>query len=222
MNWPLGRRVLRAGTTRCRLLLSLVATGAVLMASISGDQPAYADTTGVTNPGCSFLNTSSFNPGCLPPDLLTFSGLYAATPDQVDSLQNLETQAVTNTIQDHGLASTDANAVLSWGRGDAQAELFSLIEQAITTSSSSRSTDQQNAVAWVQAVEQREAEQAAQDAGLEYVKWAGLDQGTYGSDIATNATESDLQSFLSGTPEPYNNDRFRRLLHLPVAGAVPV
>jgi hypothetical protein len=96
--------------------------------------------------------------------------------------------------------------VLSWGRADAQAELFSLIEQAITTSSSSRSTDQQNAVAWVQAVEQREAEQAAQDAGLEYVKWAGLDQGTYGSDVATNATESDLQSFLSGTPEPYNND----------------
>ena len=116
MNWPLGRRVLRAGTTRCRILLSLVATGAVLMASIGGDQPAYADTTGVTNPGCSFLNTSSFNPGCLPPDLLTFSGLYAATADQVDSLQDLETQAVTNTIQDHGLASTDANAVLSWGR----------------------------------------------------------------------------------------------------------
>ena len=103
MNWPPAHRVLRAGRTRRRLLLPLVVVGAVLMAAIAGGQPAYADTTGVTNPGCSFLNTSSFSPGCLPPDLLTFSGLYAATPDQADSLQDLETQAVTNTIEDHGL-----------------------------------------------------------------------------------------------------------------------
>ena len=80
-----------------------------------------------------------------------------------------------------------------------------MIVQAIDTPASSRSTDQQNAVAWVQAVEQREAEQAAQDAGLEYVKWAGLDQSSYQSLIGANASESDLQSFLSGTPEPYND-----------------
>ncbi len=205
MNWPPAHRVLRVGRTRRRPLLHLSVVGAVLMAAISGGQPAHADTTGITNPGCSFLNTSSFNPGCLPPDLLTFSGLYAATPDQVDSLQNLETQAVANTIADHGLASTDANAVLSWGRSDAEAELFALIVQAINTSATSRTTDQQNAVDWVQGIEQAEAEQAAQDAGSEYVKWAGLDQGTYLSDIANNATESDLQAFLSGAPEPYTD-----------------
>src|ERR1700729_1815305 len=205
MNWPTAHRVLRVGRTRRRPLLHLSVVGAVLMAAISGGQPAHADTTGLTNPGCSFLNTSSFNPGCLPPDLLTFSGLYAATPDQVDSLQNLETQAVANTIADHGLASTDANAVLSWGRSDAEAELFALIVQAINTSATSRTTDQQNAVDWVQGIEQAEAEQAAQDAVSEYVKWAGLDQGTYLSDIANNATESDLQAFLSGAPEPYTD-----------------
>ena len=60
-------------------------------------------------------------------------------------------------------------------------------------------------VDWVQGLEPNQAELAAQDAGLEYVKWAGLDQGTYMSDIANDASQSDLQSFLSGTPEPYTN-----------------
>ena len=84
--------------------------------------------------------------------------------------------ATTNTIEDHGLARTDGNAVLTWARPDAEAELFALIVQAIDTPAASQTPDQQNAVAWVQAVEQRQAEVAAQDAGLEYVKWAGLDQ----------------------------------------------
>src|SRR5581483_8745985 len=38
-------------------------------------------------------------------------GLYNATAAQQQSLANLEQQAVTNTIQDHGLASSDAAAV---------------------------------------------------------------------------------------------------------------
>ena len=205
MNWRIAHRVLRAGKPRGRRWLHLGVAAAVLTTAISGGQPAYAGTTGVTNPGCSLLNTDAFNPGCMPPDLLTLSGIYTATPDEADSLQDFETQAVANTIQDHGLAATDANAVLSWGRNDAEAELFALIEQAIETPSTSRTTDQQNVVDWVQGLEPNQAELAAQDAGLEYVKWAGLDLGTYMSDIANGASQSDLQSFLSGTPEPYNN-----------------
>ena len=111
-------------------------------------------------------------------------------------------QADTNTIEDHGLSGDDGSAVLSWGRSDAEAELFALIVQAIDTPAASQTPDQQNAVAWMQAVEEREAEQAAQDAGLEYVKWAGLDEATYSSLIAGDADESDLQSFLSAAPEP--------------------
>ena len=106
MNWRIAHRVLRARKPRGRLLLHLGVAAAVLTTAISGGQPAYAGTTGVTNPGCSpLLNTDAFNPGCLPPDLLTLSGLYAATPGEADSLQDLETQAVANTIADHGLAS---------------------------------------------------------------------------------------------------------------------
>ena len=205
MNWPLAHRVVRVGKTRRRLLLHLVVVGAVLMAVISGGQPAHADTTGATNPGCSEINTASFSPGCLPPLLLNLSGLYAATPTQTTGLLNLETDAVNNTIEDHGLASTDENAVLSWGRDDVEAELFALIVQAIDTSATSRDADQQDAVDWVQTVEDREAETAAQNAGLEYVKWAGLDQSTYSSLIDANADQSDLQSFLSAPPEPFGN-----------------
>ena len=206
MNWRIAHRVLRARKPRGRLLLHLGVAAAVLTTAISGAQPAYAGTTGLTNPGCSpLLNTDGFSPGCLPPDLLTLSGLYAATSSEADSLQDLETQAVANTIADHGLASTDGDAVLSWGRSDAEAELFALIEQAISTPATSRTTDQQNAADWVQGVEQAGTGLASQDAGLEYVKWAGLDQSTYMSDIANNATESDLQSFLSGAPEPYTD-----------------
>ena len=42
------------------------------------------------------------------------SPLYTATPAQQASLQDLEQQAVTNTISDHGLSSSDAAAVQTW------------------------------------------------------------------------------------------------------------
>ncbi len=205
INWPAPHRILRVRRTRRRLLLPLVAVSAMLMALIMAGPPADADTTGTTNPGCSEVNTANFSPGCLPPPLLTLSGLYAATPAQASSLLDLEYQAITNTIEDHGLGGDDGSAVLGWARPDAEAELFALIVQAIDTPAASQTPDQQNAVAWVQAIEQRQAEVAAQDAGLEYVKWAGLDQATYSSLIGANASESDFQSFLSGPAEPYEN-----------------
>lgn len=192
-------------------LARLAVAGAVLAAFVNSVQPASASAASASvgaaltvNP-CSVINTATFTPSCLPPSLLNLTGVYAATPAEAASLQDFEAQAVSNTIKDHGLASTDTGAVLSWGRYDAEAELFALIEQAITTSAASRTTDQQNVVAWVQGVEQNEAEQAAEDAGMEYVKWAGLNQGTYSTLVAENASEGDLQSFLSGAPEPYTD-----------------
>jgi hypothetical protein len=204
MNWPIRRRERRTGKSRARLSLPVVVVSTTLTALTLGGPPAHADTTGTTQPCSSEVNTSNFAPGCLPPALLTLSGLYTASPDQASSLLDLEYQAVTNTIEDHGLSGDDGSRVLSWARPDAEAELFALIVQAIDTPAALQTPDQQNAVAWVQAVEQRQAEVAAQDAGLEYVEWAGLDPETYSSLIAANASESDLQSFLSGSPpSPY-------------------
>ncbi len=203
MNWSIARRVLRAGKARCRLLLALVVVGVMLTALTTGAQPAGADTT---NPGCVEVVGASFSAGCLPPDLLTLSGLYAATSAQADSLQAIQTQAVSNVITAHSLSPDDGDAVLSWGRSDAEAELFTLLMQALTTSAASRSTDQQNAVDWLTAVEQRQAVVAAQAAGAEYVKWAGLDEGAYQSLLNTNPSESTLQAFLStpGYPTSYS------------------
>jgi hypothetical protein len=65
-------------------------------------------------------------PDSSPPDLLNGNllnagrlgplGLYAATASQIASLQNLENQAIANTITEHSLAASDSAAVQSWGR----------------------------------------------------------------------------------------------------------
>jgi len=139
--------------------------------------------------------------------------LYLATADEASALSHIEDQAVAATIADHGLSSDDAAAVLSWGRADAEAELWSLLVQAIQTQPSSRTTDQQGAVNWLTDVLRRQQAQAAYQAGLEYVRWAGLSQQHY---IATyNAfmglgfnppptTRDDLANALSGGPVGYN------------------
>src|SRR5947209_781768 len=57
--------------------------------------------------------------------------IYAATSVQTSSLQNLEQAAIANTLKNHQLPASDAAAVQTWGRGDAEAELWGLIVQAI-------------------------------------------------------------------------------------------
>ena len=50
------------------------------------------------------------------------NSLYVATTQQRISLQQLQQQAISNTLQDHALPASDADAVATWGRGDALAE----------------------------------------------------------------------------------------------------
>jgi hypothetical protein len=142
-----------------------------------------------------------------PADLLDFpllgipNQLWSATPAQITSLQNLQQTAITNTLTDHGLPAGDAAAVQTWGREDALGELWALFDQAIQLPACSsgttpcRTTDQQNAVDWLQAVYDRQTVQAAQNAGLEYVKWDGGDQTAYENLLATHPSESALQNF---------------------------
>src|SRR5262245_57232840 len=59
-----------------------------------------------------------------PPLLGTLDrGLTKATPEQVKSLRNLEADAVADVITLHGLSESDTNAVLTWGRAEAQGQL---------------------------------------------------------------------------------------------------
>src|SRR5207247_4096097 len=70
----------------------------------------------------------------LPPALLPGNGVYAGTSEQAASLAVLQQQAVTATLKGHGLPASDTNVVLSWGRDDVLAELWSLVVQAIQRS----------------------------------------------------------------------------------------
>jgi hypothetical protein len=147
--------------------------------------------------------------GTGPADLLNQialgQGLYAATSAQLASLSNLEQQAIANTMADHGLPSTDAAAAATWGRPEAESELWALLVQAIQTPAASRTADQQNAVDWLTAAVKRQNIQAADDAGLEYAKWAGIGATSYQAELASNPSETALQSYLSATPLPYTN-----------------
>jgi hypothetical protein len=205
MNWPAIHRMIPVGKKRRRILLHLFAALLALSVLIPTAQTAHADTSAC---GTTVI--------CAPPELLNLNQpLNGPTGAQKNSLENLEYQAVQNTISDHKLSAGDADAVKSWGRADAEAELYALLLKAISTSVCStgqtpgqgcRTTDQQNAVDWLAALEQRKAVLAAQDAGIEYVKWAGLDQVQYQSLLDNSSTtESELESFLSGRPVNYNN-----------------
>jgi hypothetical protein len=156
----------------------------------------------------------------LPPDLINLAGLqaqptdngllypggiYAATGAQITSLENLETQAVSGVLAQHALPASDAATVLSWARPDAEAELWALLNQALeAVNSDTATTDQTNAVDWMTTVYDREAQLAAQDAGLEYTKWAGTGStAAYDELLASNPSETQLQSYLDATPQPY-------------------
>jgi hypothetical protein len=132
-------------------------------------------------------------------------GPYTATSAQSASLGVLEQRAIANTMADHGLPSADAAAAATWGRPEAESELWGLLVQAVQTPASSRTADQQNAVSWLTAVAQRQNVASADDAGLEYAKWAGLGIAAYQQELAANPGTAALQSFLSATPNPYTD-----------------
>jgi hypothetical protein len=164
----------------------------------------------------------------VPPPLLNVidggGGLFAATHAQYVALVDFQNQAIENTLQDHGLPQSDYAAVETWGRTDALSELWLMIVNAIKTSACSstqtpgngcRTADQQNVAEWVAALYQRNAVLAAEDAGLEYVKWAGLSQSGWANLIASNPAKDDITKFLcgGGTPvicppqaQPYANE----------------
>lgn len=182
--------------------LGVLANGLALTAGV-----AAAD-SGSSYPPPDLFNMSALElPATLPSSGDYYAGgVYSATPAQITSLQDLEQQAVANTISDHALAATDTEAVESWARSDADAELWALLVQAIqAVQAGAATTVQQNAVAWLGSVVQRQGVLSAQAAGLEYTKWAGLGIAAYQDLIASKPSESALQSFLSVTPEPYTD-----------------
>jgi hypothetical protein len=188
---------------RCRLrFLAVVAVVAMVASGIGFSPPAQADT--ICNAAGNTCTTTVTLPTGTPPALLdlTSNRLYRATPAEAASLQVLEDTAVADTISDHDLSTSDADAVLTWGRDDAEAELWALLVQAVQDCATTTcTTDQQNAVDWLDSVETTDQVESAQDAGQEYADWAGIPG--YQSELSIDPSESALQSFLSAAPEPF-------------------
>ena len=130
-----------------------------------------------------------------PPGLLNPGALAAAGPAIAQSMRNLSDQAIQNTLDDHQLPASDRDAALSWARDDAEAELWGLIVEAITTSEGQRTPDQQHAAEWMMQLASAQANDAAKQAGEEYTTWAGLDVLDYRS-MADTATKAELTDFL--------------------------
>jgi hypothetical protein len=87
------------GRRRFPVLLQLLAVLLAVVVLSPRPDTVHADTT-----TCQLTGPSTTCPNLAPPALLNLNQpLYAATAAQSQSLQTLETQAVTNTIQDHGL-----------------------------------------------------------------------------------------------------------------------
>ena len=135
---------------------------------------------------------------CMPPalldeQLLTAPGsFYYATQAELGSLRQLESLAISTVLADHHLPASDATAVQSWGRSDAEAELWGQLTKAIRTAPGQRTTDQQNAADWFGDVMRRKTELAADNAGWEFLKWAGIVSGT-----APEPTHNEILSLLA-------------------------
>ena len=89
----------------------------------------------------------------------------------------------------------------TWGRDEALGTMFTLLMDAVGTDADDRTEDQENAVAWLTAATQRRAVRAAEAAGREYVKWAGLDEIEYVSLLDRNPTQGQLEEFLNDPPQ---------------------
>ena len=198
-------RVQRHAARARAALRALVALGLVLVtiAFSVGSLAGTAEAAGSTGPALT-LQPTGYPPADLINQIGLGSGLYAATAAQQASIAALSQEAVSNTLADHGLPSSDAAAAQTWGRADAEGELWALVTEAIQAVAAGTATaDQANVVAWLTAVEQRQEVQAADNAGLEYAKWAGLGASAYESLLASDPSQSSLDTFLSGTPLAY-------------------
>ncbi|HSW43574.1 MAG TPA: MBG domain-containing protein [Patescibacteria group bacterium] len=141
-------------------------------------------------------------------------GRHFATAAQRAALSELMQKAVANTAAMHQVPASELSAVQTWGRPDAQAELWGLVVEAITTpacpvgvTTDCRTPNQQHVVDWMAAMAQRQGTETAIAAGLELVKYSGLSQDGYRALFANGAqpTLEQLTSFLTIEPLNYNS-----------------
>lgn len=154
-----------------RVQLTILAVISVVISLVSATRAEAADP----------IPTCTPSPTCVAPALLnerllrTPGGLYEATDAQIASLRNVENAALDATLADHQLPSSDRLAVQTWGRADAEGELWAILAKAAR--SSNPTPDERNALDWLLNTSRRKGVADADAAGWEFLKWAGLVSG---------------------------------------------
>lgn len=94
-----------------------------------------------------------------PPPVINMSNI----PSQyAGAVQQFETNAVSEAITDHDLSSSDANAVLGWGRDDVRAQEWSDLAAIFSEPATSRSANDQLVYSWFQGLTQQQQVATAQ------------------------------------------------------------
>jgi hypothetical protein len=148
----------------------------------------------------------------VPAGLLNSDNLrLLGTQDQRDALNRLALVAVTNTMKNHGIAPNEFATTQTWGRADAQAELWALIQQAMFTvpppcsddaikAGFCRTADQQLVDDFFNDVFKAELITEHNQAALEYATWAGLDLTSVEQALENDPTRTSVADALRGAP----------------------
>ena len=158
-------------------------------------------------------------PTYAPPELVN-PRLLPELPEWAASVRRLEEQAVGATLRQHDLPPSDRDAVLSWARADALANLWTLLTRAAGTAEAERTVDQQRAVYWLVNLVRDHEVLTATTVGEQYVRWAGLDLTDYRRLVDSGAGRGELTAFLTTLAQPLQRRSVDRVLHLPLTGSV--
>ena len=166
------------------------ATGGLCWLGADGSYVCDTDEPAAT-PNPTYAPAALVSPAALPADAAAAASIHA-----------LEQQAVDLTLSQHGLPASDGDAVRTWARNDALANLWGLVVHASNTPAAQRTAVQRDAVTWIAGMARGQAIYAANSAGEQYARWAGLDMATY-AQKARDAGRADLTSFLTTDAQPY-------------------
>ena len=139
--------------------LGLVAIAAAALLVAGGLVAGQSASAGLPTPGQSG-----------PPPVINLDN---AANQYVVPLQDFENNAVSQVLATHGLPSSDAAAVLGWGRDDVRAQEWLDLGDIINEPLTARSYDDEQVYLWFQGVYGNTEIAEAQDAIEEYLKWTG-------------------------------------------------
>ncbi len=135
-----------------------------------------------------------------PPPVINMSEVPNA---DLSAVQAFESSAVSQVLATHDLPSSDASAVLGWGRNDVRAQEWLNLANIIQEPASSRSASDQDVYDWFQGAYAAELVSEAQDAVKEYQLWSGEPIGSsvgpvgFGDPVTTTLRGSN-QSIQTG------------------------